>query len=229
MPEGNINAEVADHLRGHDRSEGRQSRRRIEITEIIEAVVLGLVALATAWSGYQAAKWDGESALEYAEASRLNVEAQQMRTESTQYLQYNADTLDSWLQATTSGNEELAALLENRFTPEYKEAFEAWVETDPLTDPDAPPGPGFMPEFEDSRAERAAETEEEAHHAFALGVETRATAEKYVRITVILAAVLFLVAIGQRFSLKGVRAGVTLVAAAFLIYAVALIATLPKV
>ena len=79
MPEGNINAEVAEHLREHgehDEAAGHQpSRRRIETIEILEAILLAIVAIVTALSGYQAARWDGESAKEYATSSRLRTEA----------------------------------------------------------------------------------------------------------------------------------------------------------
>ena len=69
-----------------------------------------------------------------------------------------------------------------------------------------------MPEYKDPLAEHAAELNKEAAHAFDLGVETRVTAERYVRITVVLAAVLFLIAIGQRFQIRGVRYAVNIVA-----------------
>ena len=230
MPEGNINAEVAQHLSEHGSHAGpstKAGRRRVEIVEILEAVLLAVVALATALSGYQAAKWDGESAREYAASSRLRVEAQTAQQSSLQYLQYNAGNLDSWLQAKSSGNEELAALLEHRFTPEYREAFDEWAETEPLTNPDAPAGPIFMPSFEDPLAEQGRELNQEAAHEFDTAVHSRATAEKYVRVTVILAAVLFLIAIGQRFSLRNVRVGINAVAGAFLVYCFVLIVIYP--
>ncbi len=75
-----------------------------------------------------------------------------------------------------------------------------------------------MPEYEDPLVEKATELNKEASHAFDLGVEYRATAEKYVRITVVLAAVLFLIAIGQRFKIRGVRYSVNIVAGVFLVY-----------
>ena len=59
-------------------------------------------------------------------------------------------------------------------------------------------------------------------------MHTRAIGERYVRLTVILAAVLFLLAIGQRFRIRGVRLAVTGVAGAFLIYCVVLLATYPR-
>ncbi len=228
MPEGNINAEIAEHLREHKEHEAHQpSKRRVETIEILEAILLAVVAIATALSGYQAALWDGESAKEYATSSRLRSESVEKHLESNQIVAYNADTLNAWLQAYVAGDEELQRVLERRFTPEYEVAFEAWVAEDPMTDPDAPPGPRFMPEFEDLVLAEAEELGKEATHAFDLGVEYRATGEDYVRVTVILAAVLFLIAIGQRFKVRGVRRAVNTIAGVLLVYAVILIAIYP--
>src|SRR6516162_6264462 len=43
--------------------------------QIVTAIMLGVVALATAWSGYQATRWAGEQSTLYAEASALRVES----------------------------------------------------------------------------------------------------------------------------------------------------------
>src|SRR5438876_11736485 len=56
------------------------SQSRFETIEMTEAVILALVAVATAWSGYQAAKWAGNRAEQYAEASRLQVTADGLAT-----------------------------------------------------------------------------------------------------------------------------------------------------
>lgn len=230
MPEGNINAEVAERLREHEAPEGHTpSKRRIETIEILEAIILAIVALATALSGYQAALFDGESAKEYATSSRLRVEASNMSLTANQQQVYNAGNVTAWIEAMEAGDTRLAGILEKRFLPYFVPAFEAWVATDPLNDPAAPAGPSEMPEFHDPLAEKAAELNKEAAHAFDLGVQTRATGEKYVRVTVILAAALFLVAIGQRFKVKGVRWSVNAVAGVLLAYCVILIITYPHI
>jgi hypothetical protein len=230
MPEGNINAEVAEHLREHGGHEVHQpSRRRIEAIEILEAILLAIVALATALSGYQAALFDGESAKEYATSSRLRVEASNTSLTANQQLAYNAGNVTAWIQAMQAGDTELADILARRFLPYFQPAFDAWVETDPLNNPDAPAGPSEMPEFHDPLTEKAAELNEEAAHAFDLGVQTRLTGEDYVRVTVILAAALFLIAIGQRFKVKGVRWSVNGVAGVLLAYCVVLIISYPHI
>ena len=69
MPE-DLNAEIAAGLA--EASDERAERERIRserLVEILEACVLAVVAVATAWSGYQAARWDGRQAELYAMAS----------------------------------------------------------------------------------------------------------------------------------------------------------------
>ena len=231
MPEGNVNAEIANHLREqgeHDEpAADRPSKRRIETIEILEAILLAIVAIVTALSGYQAARWDGESAREYATSSRLRTESTETHLSANEMLLYNAGNLTAWLQAYDGGDKSLQDLLERRFTPEYKVAFDAWVAIDGMNDPSAPPGPRYMPEYEDPLAEEATELGKEASHAFDLGVEYRETGEHYVRITVVLAAVLFLIAIGQRFKVRGVRYSINIVAGIFLVYCLYLFAIYP--
>jgi hypothetical protein len=225
----NINSEVASHLREHGGSrqsarpgdhEGDAHKLRHELIEIVEAVLLALVALTTAWSGYQAARWDGSSAREYASSSRLRAESVQLSLTSNQTILYNTNNLNAWFQATQAGDKEYAGFLVRRMTPEYRVAFEAWVKTDPVHNPDAPAGPRYMPEWKDSLAEKSVQLAEEASVAFETGVEDRETGENYVRLTVILAAVLFLIAVGQRFKIRGVRIAVSVTASVFLIYAI---------
>ena len=43
-----------------------------------------------------------------------------------------------------------------------------------MNDPSAPPGPRYMPEYEDPLTEKATELNKEASHAFDLGVEPTA-------------------------------------------------------
>ena len=92
-----------------------------------------------------------------------------------------------------------------RFSPDYRAAFHEWLATDPLHDPSAPAGPGYMPGFTNPNLQKADELNAQASTDFADGTEARETANKYVRDTVLLASVLFFVAIAQRFTKRGVR------------------------
>jgi hypothetical protein len=77
MPEGGeTNIEIAHHLSEKEKHGEHELTRRAEILEVFEAVVLAMVAIATAWSGYQAARWDGQQSILYGRASKLRIEAQ---------------------------------------------------------------------------------------------------------------------------------------------------------
>jgi len=224
MAEANINAEMARHLDEHG---GRRPRRHERAIEIAEAVLLAVVAVLTAWSGYQASLWDAESTESYATSARERIEAEQLYLRSGQVLAYDAGTFNGWLQATVKGEKELADVLERRFTPEYKVAFDAWLKLDPLNNPDAPSGPGLMAEYEDTLGEQSAELAKQATETFEEAVHARETGDSFVRTTVILAGVLFLIAVGQRFDVRSVRIGVLALAGVFLIYGLVLLASLP--
>jgi len=115
------------------------SQSRFEAIEIIEALILALVAVATAWSGYQAAQWAGKRAQQYAEASRLRVTAEGLATLAGQERIYDSDTFNSWVAAKLDGKEKAAEFFERRFSDEYRPAFTAWLRTDPFNNPQAPP------------------------------------------------------------------------------------------
>lgn len=233
MAELNANAEIAKHLSEHGGHAARgdstvKSHQHSGLVEILEAIVLAVVAVVTAWSGFQAAKWDGASARDYAASSRLRADAGKQQLTANQYLLYNGSVLIAWTQAVTTGNGRLAEFEARRFTPEYKVAFDAWLKTNPLTDASAPFGPAFMPEYKDARAERATATDELASRAFETGAEFGDRAEHYVRVTVLLSVVLFLVALGQRFKFRGVRVAVLGVAGTILLCTVVLLLTYPR-
>jgi hypothetical protein len=222
---GGSNIEVAHHLSEHH--EAGQSRAH-EILEIVEAIVLAVVAIATAWSGYQAALWTGHQSELYADAGKLRVEADGVADTANQERLYDASNVVEWLKAEAQGQHELAVLFERRFLPEFRPAFEAWKRTDPLHNPKAPAGPQLMPEYHSAKTDEATELNEEAGKVFEQGNVARRHSDDYVRATVMLATVLLLTAISQRFKTHGVRAGLAVTAALLLCYPVYHILTLPR-
>ena len=220
-----MNVDVA-----HELSHGgaRRNGRWEQTTEIIEAVALGLVAVATAWSGYQAAQWDGRQAFLYGKSATIEIEAEELLTLGGQQRLLDVSTFNTWIEERTAGEREVARLYVERFSPEFRVAFDAWLATDPLDNPDAPPGPSFMPEYRNPQVEEGRAMIDRAHELFDEGTEARETSEQYVRLTVILATVLFLIALSQRFRVRNVRIGLLVVAGALFIYDIATIATLPR-
>jgi len=227
MPEGGgSNIEVAHHLSEHN--EPPEYRVPFAV-EIAEAIVLAIVAITTAWSGYQAALWTGHQSKLYGLASKQRVQAARVEASANEERLYNAATVAHWLQAETNGQKKLADLYERRFLPEFRPAFEAWKKTDPLNNPNAPPGPFHMPEYRSSKAEDAVKLTEQASDTFEQGDEARHHADDYVRETVMLATVLLLTAISQRFKIRGVRIGLIVVAGLLLCLSIYHVVNLPRI
>src|ERR1700758_4586725 len=226
MPEtGGSNIELSQLLT--ERKESSQPFGHAML-EIAEALVLAVVAIATAWSGYQAALWTGHQAELYGQASKLRVQAEGAVTYANQERLYNASTVVEWLKAQAQGDKKLADLFERRFLPEFRPAFEAWKRTDPLNNPNAPAGPHLMREYRSSKTEQASQLEENATAVFDEGTTARENSDKYVRATVTLATVLLLIAISQRFKTSKARVGLAVIALIVLCSPVYHILTLPR-
>jgi len=198
------------------------------VLEIAEAILLALVAIATAWSGYQAALWSGRQSELYGVAGKLRVQSEGRDTTANQERLYNGSKVDEWLKAEAQGNKRLADLFERRMLPEFRPAFEAWKRTDPLKNPDAPAGPTFMPQYRSSKTDEASRLNEEATKVFEQGNNDRQHSDDYVRATVTLATVLLLLAISQRFKTNRVRIGLLALAVIIFCFPIFRILTLPR-
>jgi hypothetical protein len=227
MPE-DLNAEIAENLAG-EASRPPASRPRSEaIAEIVEAVLLAVVAIATAWGGYQAARWDGRQAELYGRASTIRSQADQSLTLGGQQRLLDITTFNTWIEAMSERRDDLADLYERRFSPEFKVAFDAWIALDPLANPDAPPGPSFMPDYVNPQLEQGGALNERADQLFDEGTTARHRADEYIRITVVLASILFLLVLSQRFGIRQVRRWILVLAIVLMVYGLVTIVTFPR-
>ena len=198
-----VGKEIAEHA--HHGGNHHTLDRRDRVLTIVEAVLLSLVTLAAAWSGFAAAKWNGESAVSMALASETRTDASRANLDAREDRNFDLSTFEAWFGAYVADNQEAMALAEHRFRPEFAVAFDAWRATNPETNPDAPRGPTYMPEYRQPSLDDAKVLDEKADEAFTRGVSAGKTSDNYVRATVFLASVLFLVGISAT-SRAGVRA-----------------------
>ncbi len=217
-------AEEAEEKGGHDGSGGRHHSR---IVQICEAVLLALVTITAAWAGYSASKWGTASRIDFARASTLGNLATRDDLTAISLRNFDAATFNAWFIAFTLNNPEKEAIAVRRFRPEFLVAFNAWMATDPLHNPQAAPGPTYMPQYKQPVQAQANALDNEAAAKFQVGNEAATTGDNYVRITVFLAAVLFLVGIGSSFKLFGVRYALIAFGSVLLILSIVLILQQP--
>jgi hypothetical protein len=188
--------------------------------QVITAIMLGVVALATAWSGYQATRWAGEQSTLYAEANALRVESTHDSTTAGQLRLNDAISVNNWLNAYLQGNTKLADIFQRRFSPQLQVAYQAWLATNPFNNPNAPPGPLFMPQYKISLEETANQLDAQASETFAKGQAAKEQGDAYVLNTVFLATVLFLTAIAENFTWNKVRAVILAVGVVMLLFGI---------
>ena len=84
-----------------------------------------------------------------------------------------------------------------------------------------------MPQYHNTAAERATKAGELASAYFEQGTQARETGDRYLRNTVLLATVLFLTALAQKFKVTRVRLSLLGVAGALLVVALYFVFTYP--
>jgi hypothetical protein len=118
--------------------------RRIEI---VATVLLSVAAVATAWSGYQATRWNGEQAKAAGSTNAIRVDAARAQGLSQAQTQVDIATFVQWVDAYALKRTMLADFYFKRFRTEFRPAVNAWLATKPLQNPNAPLTPFVMPEY----------------------------------------------------------------------------------
>jgi hypothetical protein len=195
--------------------------------EIVATILLALTALATAWSGYQASLWDGIQSSNYTQASAARTRAAQKQTEANQFRLADLGVFENFIDATLDGDAELADFYRQRFRDEFEPAFEAWTALDPLTNPEAPPSPLAMPEYQLADDEEARELTARAEAKFREGEDANSVSDSFTATTLFFAAALFFAAISERFSYVRARASLLGFAAVGLIAGTIIMVTEP--
>jgi hypothetical protein len=106
-------------------------------------------------------------------------------------------------------------------------AFDAWRATRPETNAAAPRGPTYMPQYRQPGLRRAQVLDAAADRAFERGESAGRTSDDYVRTTLFLAIVLFVVGISAHFPIRGGRYVLIALGSSLLVFSLVLVAALP--
>ena len=74
------------------------------VVEVIATIVLAFATLATAWSGYQAARWGGVQASSYSEAGAFRTESTRASSQAGQLVQVDIGLFTNWINAFSAGS-----------------------------------------------------------------------------------------------------------------------------
>jgi hypothetical protein len=159
--------------------------------EILLAAALSLAVLATAWCAYQATLWGGEMVRDFQRAGALRSQAMRLSLEGGQFALADITIGVEWLAAELNGNQQLAAELRGRMSPELDAAMDDWLKDRQPGDPIPASGPFQAGRYTARGTEEAVETERQAAAAFEEGQDANRRADNYVLTGVLFALVLF--------------------------------------
>lgn len=213
--------------------------------ELFAALLLSLSVVMTAWAAFQSTKWSGEQANNYSNAGAARIESTRASTEAGQLTVIDVSTFTAWVAAlsaerragSSAGLEPDGAytpqldaesgFLFERFRDEFRPAVDAWLATDPLTDPAAPRTPFAMPEYHLAAVDQAAELQQQAEVFAAEAREANQYGDNYVLMTIVFAVVLFFAGVSSNIDTTRARVALLAVAAVVLLVAAVIVATFP--
>jgi hypothetical protein len=195
--------------------------------ELVATLLLAIATVATAWSGYQSTRWNGEQAKAGGRANALRIESAKAAGLANAQTEIDVATFTQWVNAYTLGRAELADFYLRRFRDEFKPAVDAWVATRPLKNPAAPPTPFAMPQYELQARAEAERLEAEAE-VFAAQVRRNIQrASNYVLGVVLFASALFFAGMSTKLTAPKLRVVMLAVGCAVFLCTAAWIATSP--
>ena len=206
---------------------GRNAHPPVTRLELMTALLLGLAGVATSWSGYQVARWNGAMTAHYDKADAQRLESTRARTAATQVRMVDLSLFTNWLNAYATADTALAAFYQKRFRREFKPAFNAWMATRPLHNENAPNSPFALKEYLVSADDSASVHEDAALGALRDAQRANQIGDSYSLIAVLFAMVLFLAGTAGTFRSPRLHRAVVIMAAMLFLAAFLRVLRLP--
>ena len=184
-------------------------------------------AVATAWSAFQAATWNGRQTFALARAAKDREHSTQARAQGDQQSTLDVALFVAWAKAYQHHDDVFATFLYDRFPPRLKKATDAWLATAPFGSSDGPAHPFALPEYQTEAHARADALATQADDEVAAGVAANRQSDTYVLATVIFATVILLATIGLRLQRRSTRRTLLILTALTLFVSTAWVAARP--
>jgi hypothetical protein len=207
-------------LQARPNDEPQQKKKWVEP---VAALLMALATLSTAWCSFESAAWTRQSNRLMNEFNTLERRAGLLTVQGMQQATIHTGMFMQALAAYEAGNEKLVNFYVERFPPELRKAYDAWLAQKPFENPNADPHP-FVPRLYQTPGTReAADANAKAANSLEEARKAGTVSGQYLANTVLFATVLFFASASGRFEQRRVR----LVAFAFavLVFAFALVRT----
>jgi hypothetical protein len=205
----------------------REPQERKKWVEPVAALLMALATLSTAWCSYQSAAWTRQSNRLMNEFNSLERKAGLLSLQGMQQATIHTAMFMEVLAAQQAGNEKLVNFYVERFPPDLRKAYDAWLAQRPFENPNADPHP-FVPRLYETHGTReAADATAKAANSLQEARNAGSVSGQYLANTVLFAAVLFFASAAGKFEQRRVRIVAFAFAIAVFLFSVVRTATLP--
>jgi hypothetical protein len=202
-------------------------RHRRDWIELAATVLLALAAVSTAWSSYQATRWNGEQAKTASKVNKTRFDATRQSDLANAQQEIDVATFMQWVDATAQRDTELVRFYRERFRAEFKPAFNAWIATKPLVTDGAPLTPFAMPQYQLAARSEAERLDRESEK---LAAEVRRNIQRgsnYVLGVVLFAVALFFAGMSTKLTTPRLRRALLVIGYAVFLGTAVWLATFP--
>jgi len=189
---------------------------------------MALATLSTAWCSFESAAWTRKSNRLINEFNALERKAGLQTMQGMQQATIHTAMFMQLLAAQQAGNEKLVNFYVERFPPDVRKAYDAWMAEKPLQNPNADPHP-FVPNLYEMRGSReAADASTKAAKSQREAGSAGSISGQYLANTVLFATVLFFANAAAKFEQRRVRVVAFIFAVAVFVFALLRTAMLPR-
>jgi hypothetical protein len=195
--------------------------------EPVAALLMALATLSTAWCSFESAAWTRKSNRLMNEFNALERRASVLTIQGMQQATIHTGMFMQALAAHQAGNDKLVSFYVERFPPELRKAYDAWMAQKPFENQNADPHP-FVPRlYETPRTREAADANAKAASSLEEARKAGNVSGQYLANTVLFATVLFFASASGKFEQRRVRVVAFAFALAVFTFAVVRTAMLP--
>ena len=208
-------------------AEDTEQAEKKKWVEPVAALLMALATLCTAWCSFESAAWTRKSNRLMNEFNTLERKAGVLTVQGMQQATIHTGMFMQALAAHQAGNDKLVNFYVERFPPELRKAYAAWIAQNPFENPKADPHPFVSKLYMTPGTREAAEATAKAAESQQQAGMAGSVSGQYLANTVLFAAVLFFANAASRFKQRRVRVVSFAFAVAVFLFAVVRTAMLP--
>lgn len=171
---------------------GSDHSRADRIVDVASVVLISAAAVLSALCSYQASLWGGREARMYNTAIAQRALTSEATNRTLAFTAIDVNLFLNYEDAVESHQNVKAQFIYRRLRPELRRALDAWLQTDPQHNPQAPTSPFAMPAYRDWAHNETTKYEVAADASFNGAITANRHSDNFMLLTVIFAAVSFL-------------------------------------